>query len=145
MKVANVLERKGDQVVTTTVNTTVSEATKVLASARIGVLVVVDSMGYLLGTISESDIVRGIALSGQRFLDIKVETAMNHKPLTCGADDDIREVEVMITRERTRQLPVVDLHGRVIGIISIGDVLKSRLDVTSLERDVLRDFYLTRH
>ena len=145
MKVRDVLHNKDDSLIVGHAGMSVFDVAKTLANARVGVMMIVDAERYLLGTLSEPDIIRGLAIRGHRYLDLAAGSVMNHHPLTCEYDDDLRQVEITITRERTRHLPVVDIGGRVVGIVSIGDVLKHRLDTTQLELNVLRDFYLTRH
>ena len=145
MKVSDILKDKGSHVVTATPDATVLDAVRALENSRVGVLVVADDQRHVIGTLSETDVVRGLGTVGPRFLNLPIGSVMNYRPRTCRRDDDIRDVEVTITRERTRQLPVIDDDGVLVGIVSIGDVLKCRLDSTELELRVLRDYYVAHH
>jgi CBS domain-containing protein len=145
MKVADILAVKGSQVVTGNGDASVLDAATLLSSAQVGVLPIVDDEHRVIGTLSERDIVQGVGRRGRSFLDQRVSHVMSRHFLTCSRDDDVRAVMATITHERTRHLPVVDDHGVLVGIVSIGDVLKSMLDTRELEVKVLRDFYLAHH
>ena len=145
MRVADILGTKGSHVITGNGDARVLEAAKRLSDSQVGVLVIVDDTNRVIGTLSERDIVRGLGTVGSRFLDLPVQEVMNRRFLTCGRDDDIRDVSATITHARTRHLPVLDEDGLLAGMVSIGDVLKSRLDATELEVRVLRDFYVAHH
>ena len=145
MKVADILGTKGSHVVTGDGDASVLEAAKLLSDSQVGVLVIVDHERRVIGTLSERDIVHGLGTAGIRFLDLPVLHVMSRHFLTCGRDDDVRDVMATITHARTRHLPVLDDNGLLAGIVSIGDVLKCRLDSTELEVRVLRDFYVAHH
>jgi CBS-domain-containing membrane protein len=145
MKVADILAVKGSQVVTGNGDASVLDAATLLSDAHVGVLPIVDDEDRVIGTLSERDVVHGIGTRGRSFLDQRVSHAMSRRFLTCSRDDDVRGVMATITHERTRHLPVVDDHGVLVGIVSIGDVLKSLLDNRELEVKVLRDFYVAHH
>ena len=145
MKVADILGTKGSHVITGNGDARVLEAAKRLSDTHVGVLVIVDDTNRVVGTLSERDIVRGLGTVGSRFLDLPVHEVMNRRFLTCSRNDDIRDVSATITHARMRHLPVLDEDGVLEGIVSIGDVLKSRLDATELEVRVLRDFYVAHH
>ena len=102
-----------------------------------------DDDAGVLGIITERDIVHGLADRGSELLDMPVSFAMTRTPATCTPDDDIQTVMSRMTRQRVRHLPVV-VEGRLEGIVSIGDVVKHRLDELELETNVLRDAFLAR-
>ena len=145
MKVADILAVKGSQVVTGNGDASVLDAATLLSDAHVGVLPIVDDEDRVIGTLSERDVVHGVGTRGRSFLDQRVSHVMSRHFLTCSRDDDVRGVMATITHERTRHLPVVDDHGVLVGIVSIGDVLKSLLDNRELEVKVLRDFYVAHH
>lgn len=145
MKVADILEMKGSQVVTGNGDASVLDAATLLSDAHVGILPIVDGDNRVIGTLSERDVVHGVGMRGRSFLDQRVGHVMSRHFLTCGRDDDVRDVMATITHARTRHLPVVDDHGVLVGIVSIGDVLKSVLDTRELEVRVLRDYYVAHH
>jgi CBS domain-containing protein len=145
MKVADILAVKGSQVVTGHGDASVLDAATLLSDAHVGVLPIVDGANRVIGTLSERDIVQGIGTRGRSFLDLRVHHVMSRHFLTCVRDDDVRDVMATITHARTRHLPVVDEQRVLVGIVSIGDVLKSTLDSRELEVRVLRDYYVAHH
>lgn len=128
VRVSAILSRKGNDVVTITGDTIVSEALRVLSEHNVGALVVCDSAEAIVGIVSERDIVRWLARSGAEALQMPVEEVMTAEVLTCTPDATADEVMQTMTVRRARHLPVVDDHGRLVGIVSIGDVVKSRID-----------------
>jgi CBS domain-containing protein len=98
---------------------------------------------HIEGLISERDIVYGLARHGSRTLTMFVSELMHHKVLTCSPEDSITHIMAEMTRAKVRHLPVV-AHGELRGIVSIGDVVKNRLDEAELEVHVLRDAYIAR-
>lgn len=145
MKVADILETKGHRVVTGHGESTVLDAATLLSDAHVGILPIVDGANRVIGTLSERDVIQGIGTRGRAFLDLPVVHVMSRTFLTCERGDDVRDVMATITNARTRHLPVVDDHGVLCGIVSIGDVLKSILDSRDLEVRVLRDYYVAHH
>lgn len=143
MKVASILKIKTTRVVTTPPHTSVATAARKLRDENIGALVVSDDGATVLGIIAERDIVHGLADHGAALLDLPVARLMTRAPVTCTPDDDIESVMRRMTQLRVRHLPVV-VGGRLQGIVSIGDVVKHRLDELELEAGVLRDAFLAR-
>ena len=143
MKVASILKAKGTTVSTTSPNTSVATAARMLRNQHIGALVVCEGVGPVLGIITERDIVHGLADRGAELLDLPVSLAMTRAPATCTPDDDFRTVMSRMTHQRVRHLPVL-VHGRLEGIVSIGDIVKYRLDELETETNVLRDAFLAR-
>ena len=143
MKVASILKAKGSAVATTSPNTSIATAARMLRNQRIGALVVCEGVGPVLGIITERDIVHGLADRGTELLDLPVSLMMTRAPATCTPDDDLRTVMSRMTHQRVRHLPVL-VHGHLEGIVSIGDIVKHRLDELEMETNVLRDAFLAR-
>ncbi len=139
MDVRAILKTKGSEVATVPPGTTVAVAVAVLTERMIGALVVTDENGALAGIVSERDIVRGLAEQGAAFLDCPIHSCMASPVETCAPGDSDREILALMTDRRFRHLPVVE-DGRLIGIVSIGDVVKSRIDGVMAEADALRDY-----
>ena len=145
MTVAAILKVKGSHVETTTPDTTVFSAAWELKIKNIGALVVVsEDGGTILGMISERDLARGISEYGTNLQALPVSKLMTTPVLTCAPDERITGVMVRMTHHRVRHLPVVD-GGKLLGIISIGDVVKFRLDELELEANVLRETLILSH
>lgn len=142
MLVKSILKAKarGMGVVTVTPDTLVGEAARVLATNRIGALMAVEENGAIAGILSERDIVRGVALQGEGCLKSKVRDLMTAAVLTCREDDTLETLMHTMTEKRIRHLPVVDSEDRLTGIVTIGDVVKSRLDEANMEVDNLRHY-----
>lgn len=143
MKVASILKAKGSTVVTTPPHASVATATRRLRDQHIGALVVSEDGVTVLGLITERDIVHGLADRGPSLLELPVSLVMTRTLVTCTPDDDIPTVMSRMTRLRVRHLPVV-VGERLQGIISIGDVVKHRLDELETEANVLREAFLAR-
>ena len=138
MLVSRLLEDKGADVVTTAPSEAAIDVVRLLWRERIGAAVVIDDDGRILGTFSERDIVYRIANEGAKALDIPVGRLIHRPFLSCRPTDHVKDVILVMTRRRVRHLPVIE-GGQLCGIVSIGDVLKSRLDENELEINVLRD------
>ena len=142
MTVAAILAEKGRGVVTTTPAATVGEAVDTLASHKIGALVIVDKSKRIVGIVSERDVVRAIARGGAQALSEAVETVMTRKVVTCTEDETINDVMTRMTRGRFRHLPVAT-NGRLAGIVSIGDVVKARIEQVEREAEEMRAYIAT--
>lgn len=142
MTVAAILARKGRDVLTTTAGKTVAEAVEVLAKRKIGALVVVEQSDRIVGIISERDIVRAIGTTGGDALKDPVSSIMTKTVVTCGDHETINDVMSRMTRGRFRHLPVAD-NGRLAGIISIGDVVKARIEEVEREAEEMRVYIAT--
>ncbi len=127
MHVARLLEHKGAEVVTVSRSASVSEALATLAHYEIGALVVTDDGRRIAGILSERDIVRALNVAGPMVLDQRVATLMSINPQTCEPTDVLDDLMGRMTELRIRHLPVV-IDGEVSGIVSIGDVVKARID-----------------
>jgi CBS domain-containing protein len=144
MKVESILKAKGRGVETTTPDTDLRLVVHKLSSLGIGALVVSPDGRTVKGTISERDIVRGLNKHGAALLDLRASDVMSRGAPSCSPDDSLPQVMAEMTRTRHRHLPVVDANGVLCGIVSIGDVIKYRLDEMELETNVLRDAYIAR-
>jgi len=146
LKVRDILARKGNRVLTIRSDAAIRTAVKKLALERIGALVVSDDGEHVDGIVSERDIVLALAEQGAAILepDRRVFEIMTRTVRVCGLDDDIARLMHMMTLHRVRHLPVVE-DGRLVGIVSIGDVVKNRLEELEMETSVLRDAWLSSH
>ncbi len=143
MKISDILSHKGSEIVAILPSETLAAAAKKLAQHRIGSLVVRDRLGRIAGMLSERDIVNAMAQHGGAALAMTVNDAMTPDVVTCRPSDTVREIMALITVRRVRHIPVCE-GDKLLGIVSIGDVLKSRLDEKELELNMLRDLSLAR-
>jgi CBS domain-containing protein len=141
MLVRAILQQKGGDVITAPDDATVGEAARKLARHRIGALVVVDGEA-LRGILSERDIVRGLAERGAAVLDAPVSSLMTTDVTTCGLDDRVDDLMATMTDHRFRHLPVV-AETRLVGIVSIGDVVKHRVSELQVEAQTLHEYIET--
>jgi len=138
MRIAEILHRKGSTVHAIPAVKTVGVAVRKLLELRIGALVVRDRWGRMVGTLSERDIIHGLARHGGKVLAYSVDEVMDRDATTCGPTDRIDKVMALMTVHRVRHLPVME-DDRLVGIVSIGDLVKHRLEEKELEANVLRD------
>ena len=139
MSVASLLnESKGPHVSTIRNTAKISEAVAKLDEERIGALVVVDRWGKLAGMFSERDVIRGLAQDGTAALGYEVHELMTPDVTTCAPEDPIEKAMAVMTAHRIRHLPVMS-GGKLLGIVSIGDLVKYRLDEKRAEANVLLD------
>jgi len=143
MKVTDILDKKGRRVVTIRADASIETAVHRLALERIGALVVSEDGEALEGILSERDILHALAREGAAILGPgrRVAEIMTRAVRTCGPHDSVKHLMDTMTRYRVRHLPVVE-NGRLIGLVSIGDVVKNRLEEMELETNVLRDVVL---
>jgi CBS domain-containing protein len=136
MLVKQILNGKGAGVITITPGTLVSEAAKILAERRIGGLVVSKDGESPDGILSERDIVRSLAVRGATCMTEKIDEMMTRNPVCCSLSDSSDDVLKTMTDGRFRHMPVVD-DGKLVGIVTIGDVVKARLEQLSMEKNAL--------
>ena len=141
MTVRAILDAKGRQVVSIGADAKVSSAVKILSERRIGAALVLAG-GKIEGIISERDIVRELGERGAAILDEPVRAVMTSKVMTCVRADTVSSLMEKMTEGKFRHLPVVE-DGQVIGIISIGDVVKHRVMEYENEQEALRDYIKT--
>lgn len=139
MTVKAILDRKGRNVVTISAGDTLGEAAGLLAARKIGAAVVVSADGGIEGILSERDIVRAVAHRKAACLDDTVSTVMTAKVKTCTETSTVNEVMEIMTAGRFRHLPVAE-GGKLVGIISIGDVVKRRIEDVVREADEIRNY-----
>ncbi|HWN49999.1 MAG TPA: CBS domain-containing protein [Xanthobacteraceae bacterium] len=142
MTVNDILSQKGNQVLTIEPAATLATAVQMLAQRRIGALVVTGADHRIVGIISERDIVRVLGEKGTAVLDAAVAEVMTRKVVTCARNETIAEIMERMTGGKFRHVPVVE-HGRLVGIVSIGDVVKARLSELEYEQDALREYIRT--
>jgi CBS domain-containing protein len=138
MRIADVLRRKGTAVATVRPDATVVELLGELAEHNVGALPVVDG-GNLIGIVSERDVVRRLHAGGAATLDARVADIMTTDVSTCSPSDDVGDVAAVMTSRRFRHLPVV-VNGELAGIVSIGDMVKARIDLLESERAQLQRY-----
>jgi CBS domain-containing protein len=142
MTVKAILSRKGRDVVTIAPTATLSAAVKLLAERRIGAIVVTGPEDRVAGILSERDIVRMLGERGPAALDDNVGAVMTRKVATCTETDTIASLMERMTEGKFRHLPVVD-QGKLIGVVSIGDVVKWRVGEIEGESNALREYIAT--
>jgi signal-transduction protein with cAMP-binding, CBS, and nucleotidyltransferase domain len=138
MKVADILKGKSTAVMTVQPTLTIGALAQRLRSAGVGVMIVTSDGQTLEGIISERDIAYGLAAHGAALPSLKVTDLMTRAVITCSLEDTVVEVAKVMTMRRIRHLPVKD-GAKLVGVVSIGDVLKSRISEIELEANVLRD------
>jgi CBS domain-containing protein len=143
MQVRHILHGKGRDVVAIASNATICDAAKLLKERKIGALVVMDGNGMLTGIISERDLVQAVAKRGAAALSEQVSDHMTSQPETCTEADTVECLMEVMTRGRFRHVPVLDEEMRLCGMISIGDVVKTRIAETVSEAAALRDYIST--
>lgn len=139
MTVRHVLAEKGDEVVTLGPEKTLAEAAHLLAERRIGAVVVSGDGARVDGILSERDIVRAIAREGAAALDAKVSAYMTREVVTCAREVAIDDLMHVMTQGKFRHVPVVE-EGRLVGIVSIGDVVKRRVAAIEAEARMLKEY-----
>ena len=142
MKVKDILAAKGGDVVGIEPTANLHSAAKLLAKHKIGAVVIRGAGDRLAGILSERDIVRALAIGGAAALELPVSQAMTRDVMTCAEDDTCAEIMERMTSGRFRHLPVLR-DNTLIGLISIGDVVKQRVDEIERESEAMRDYIQT--
>ncbi len=142
MTVAVILAAKGNDVTTTQPHRTLQEIAAILAERGIGAVIITGGDGEVLGILSERDIVRAIGRNGVGVMEDAVSKHMTTKVVTASMEDAIDHVMEQMTAGRFRHLPVVH-NGRLSGVVSIGDVVKHRLELIESEHRALREYIAT--
>jgi CBS domain-containing protein len=135
MRIADVLRNKGSAVATVESRASVAELVAALAEHNVGAMVVLGSEG-IAGIVSERDVVRGLHDRGGELLAAPVSEIMTSEVFTCTPRDSVDSLTVLMTEQRIRHVPVVD-GGELVGIVSIGDVVKSRISQLQEDHDQL--------
>ena len=139
MLVRHIVSVSGAEVATARPDATIADAAKLLKERNIGALVITTEDGQLAGILSERDLVRGLPDHGADLLALKVKDRMTADVTTCSPDDRVDGIMKLMTDGRFRHLPVVE-NGKLVGIVSIGDVVKSRLEELESETTTLREY-----
>ena len=140
MTIESILKRKGTDVTTIAPEASIKRAADWLSAKNIGALVVVTSENAVLGLISEREIVHAFSRYGETAASMPVKEIMRHGVTTVSPDESVNRVMNLMTHQRVRHMPVLR-DGKLAGIVSIGDVVKHRLEDLELETNVLRDVY----
>jgi CBS domain-containing protein len=140
MNVQSILQAKGSDVATITKVASLADASAHLRDRGVGALVVSDDGRHIDGIVSERDVVRALAAHGAGALGRSVSSAMSADVITCSAGDSVEELMVSMTERRIRHLPVIDADNLLMGIVSIGDVVKARLAQLESENQALFDY-----
>lgn len=136
MLIGTILNDKGNKVTTILETASLRDAAGLLDQKRIGAVVAVDSKGGLIGVLSERDIVRQVARKGEGALNMAVSEAMTRGVITASPSEDIETCLSRMTDRRIRHLPVVS-DGQLQGIVSIGDLVKYRIDTVLAEAEAM--------
>jgi len=142
MTVRAILDAKGGNVVTIEPTASLEQAAKILAERRIGALVITGPEQRVVGIVSERDVVAMLSARGCHALDVPLTSVMTRNVTTCAPSDTISTIMERMTTGKFRHVPVVE-QGRLTGIISIGDVVKHRLQEMENEQNALRDYIQT--
>ncbi len=142
MLIAHVIRGKGAVVHTLSAEATLEDAAKELNQRRVGALVVLDENGDILGVFSERDLVREVAKRGADALGCSVGAAMTREVITAHGDETVDDCLARMTDRRVRHLPVLE-DVRLVGIVSIGDLVKHRIAVAEAEAAALQDYIST--
>jgi CBS domain-containing protein len=140
MNVAQILTVKGNAVVHVAPDSRLADVVTLLRNKRIGAVIVSSDGRRIEGILSERDVVHRLADRGPAVLEDTVSTVMVNPVITCGTTETVAEIMGMMTQRRFRHLPVVDDQGLLAGMISIGDVVKARLDEIESEAESLREY-----
>jgi CBS domain-containing protein len=139
MTVRQILDEKGREVVTVSPTMSTEEAARHLAEHKIGAVIVTGVSGKISGILSERDIVRAMASKGAGALSAPISSIMTAKVVTCTEEHTVHQVMELMTKGRFRHLPVED-HGKLVGIISIGDVVRRRIEDVEREAEEIKAY-----
>jgi CBS domain-containing protein len=139
MYVFNILKAKGSEIATISPGAPITAALALLEEKHIGALLVLDDHGKIAGILSERDLVRAMNKHHESIFTKRVGDLMTTRVVTCSSKDPVAAIMGMMTAQRFRHVPVVD-DGKLVGIISIGDVVKSRIEEAQAEVDALRQY-----
>lgn len=139
MFVSDIVKFKGGSIISVDPEDPIDAAIREMVTHRIGAVLVVDQQGQIAGILSERDLVRALQRHGRALFDKKVQDLMTTPVITCSLGDPVAAIEGMMTANRFRHVPVVE-QGKLVGIISIGDVVKNRIEEAQSEVDALRRY-----
>jgi CBS domain-containing protein len=144
MKVKDILAEKGTHVVTVNQEATVYEALQTFAANRVGSLLVLDEKGGIVGIVAARDALMAVLRACEEIRKVKVKEIMTTKIIIGDPDDDLDSVEVIMTENRIRHLPIIK-DNKLAGIVSIGDVVKAQLKNIHVENRYLKDYILGKY
>jgi CBS domain-containing protein len=139
MHVTTILSNKGHQIYSISPEATVAELVRTLCDQRVGALLVLDQTGSIVGIVSERDVVRALG-ENPRALSDSVGAIMTSDVVTAPDQAEVAELMRVMTERRIRHIPVLDDYGKLSGLVSIGDVVKNRMDELEAERSALMDY-----
>jgi CBS domain-containing protein len=139
MRLSDVLDSKGWETVVSKENVTATEAVKLMCDKHVGAVVITDGKGQIVGILTERDILRRYAEYGNKLGELKVSKIMTQKVETAAPDASVDQVLTTMTNKRFRHIPVVR-GGKLVGIVSIGDMVKAMLQEKMQEADSLREY-----
>jgi CBS domain-containing protein len=139
MRIADILRSKGNTVATVAPTATLADLIGELAKYNVGALPVVDADGRLVGIVSERDVVRQLHAHGPDVLHVQISEFMTAGVTTCSPGDKVADLARIMTAGRFRHLPVL-VDGELAGIVSIGDLVKARIDLLESEREQLQSY-----
>lgn len=139
MSVSEILSVKGRSVVTISHDETLHDAVQLLAAKKIGAVIVLNDDNSVCGILSERDIVRDIARNGESILSQKVASCMTQKVVSCDSSESVDSLMEKMTAGKFRHLPVID-NGNLTGIISIGDVVKRKIELAVQEAEEMKRY-----
>jgi len=139
MKLSEVLRNKGSEVYRLKADNSIAEAATTLTEKKIGALLVEDNNGQIVGIVSERDIVAGMGPHGADLHDVRISELMTTNLIKCTGQDTVLQAMGMMTDRRIRHLPVFD-GDDLVGVISIGDLVKCRISEVQAESEALRQY-----
>ena len=139
MNVSSILRSKGSHVETARPSTPIGEAASRLNGKGIGSLVILDDVGNVIGVFTETNVVRALSEHGKSASGLPIQAVLDVRPATCKPEDSLEHVMSLMTTRKTRHLPVIEGEA-LVGIVSIGDVVKIQVETLKLEVGVLRDY-----
>ena len=139
MKVSDILKVKGYDIVSLAVGEPVAAAVALLAEHQIGAVLILDENGGIAGILSERDICRALSMEKERVLQMRVGDLMTREVATCSPNHDVAAIMGLMTAQRFRHVPVVD-NGKLVGLVSIGDIVRSRIEEAEAEVEALRRY-----
>jgi CBS domain-containing protein len=139
MILGNILKEKGGEVYSVAEGATLKEAAELLDARKVGAMVILGGSGTVIGIVSERDIVRAVARMGAAALKSPVADSMTRKVVTAAPTDTVEQAMARMTDRRIRHLPVVE-SGRLLGVVSIGDLVKRRIEEADAEVAAIRSY-----
>ena len=138
MKVSNLINGKQPHTISPTAS--LNDLLNELTSHHVGALIVSTDGKHIQGIVSERDVARALPNNLETAVNLKVSDLMTHEVVTCTGDATIAELMKLMTNQRIRHVPVIDDHGLLLSIVSIGDVVKRHIDTLDAERQALQDY-----